>query len=66
MTADPPDPITDGKIDLGTLASEFLTLGLDPYPRKPGVSFEPPGGLGVDAAADESPFSILRKLKEHP
>jgi hypothetical protein len=37
---DPPDPIIDGKIDLGALAAEFLILNLDVYPRKPGVSFE--------------------------
>ncbi|QXX73701.1 DUF177 domain-containing protein [Methylovirgula sp. HY1] len=65
LEADPPDPITDGTIDLGGLASEFLALGLDPYPRKPGVSFEPQGGRDADAA-DESPFSILGKLKERP
>ena len=40
---DPPDPIVNGKIDLGALAVEFMVLGLDPYPRKPGVDFaEPP------------------------
>jgi hypothetical protein len=37
--ADPPDPIVDGRIDLGALAAEFLSLGLDPYPRKPGAEF---------------------------
>ncbi len=37
---DLPDPITEGKIDLGALTLEFLALGLDPYPRKPGISFE--------------------------
>ncbi|WP_158815921.1 DUF177 domain-containing protein [Methylocapsa sp. S129] len=39
---DQPDPIVDGKIDLGALAAEFMVLGLDPYPRKPGVGFTPP------------------------
>lgn len=39
---DQPDPILDGKIDLGALAAEFMVLGLDPYPRKPGVAFNPP------------------------
>jgi len=39
---DEPDPIIDGKIDLGALAAEFFALGLDPYPRKPGASFNPP------------------------
>ncbi len=38
---DPPDPIVNGRIDLGQLAAEFLALGLDPYPRKPGVEFAP-------------------------
>ena len=37
-----PIRLVDGRIDLGALASEFLTLALDPYPRKPGVAFEPP------------------------
>ena len=55
---DEPDPLVDGKIDLGALAAEFLTLALDPYPRKAGVAFEPP------AEADEanSPFDRLRAL----
>ena len=39
-----PDPIVDGQIDLGALAAEFMILGLDPYPRKPGVEFAPPSG----------------------
>jgi hypothetical protein len=57
---DAPDPLIDGRIDLGAIASEFLTLALDPYPRKPGVAFEPPG----DAPASESPFSRLRALAD--
>jgi hypothetical protein len=55
---DEPDPIIDGKIDIGALAAEFFALGLDPYPRKLGVAFEPPGD---EAEADKvSPFSALR------
>jgi hypothetical protein len=37
---DPPEPIVDGIIDLGAVTLEFLALALDPYPRKPGVSFD--------------------------
>jgi hypothetical protein len=37
---DEPDPVIDGTIDLGALTAEFLALGLDPYPRKPGVAFD--------------------------
>ncbi len=39
---DLPDEIVNGQIDLGILTMEFLSLGLDPYPRKPGVDFEEP------------------------
>ena len=57
---DPPDAIVDGRIDLGALTAEFLALGLDPYPRKPGVAFEPdPSG----ADKDPSPFAALAQLK---
>lgn len=54
---DPPDEIVDGKIDLGALTAEFLALGLDPYPKKPGVAFEPI----VDSDA-QSPFAKLKGL----
>ena len=37
---DEPDPVIDGKIDLGALAAEFFALGLDPYPRKPDAVFD--------------------------
>jgi hypothetical protein len=54
---DEPDPIVDGKIDLGALAAEFFVLGLDPYPRKPGVAFKPPANEEEDK---ESPFAALQ------
>jgi uncharacterized metal-binding protein YceD (DUF177 family) len=57
---DPPDPIVDGAIDLGALAAEFLALGLDPYPRKPGASFAPPEPEGGAA----SPFAVLSEWTE--
>ena len=56
MTDDEPDPIVDGKIDLGALAVEFFALGLDPYPRKPGASFTPPAA----PEAEVTPFAALR------
>ncbi|MBV8104589.1 MAG: DUF177 domain-containing protein [Hyphomicrobiales bacterium] len=52
---DEPDPIIEGRIDLGALAAEFLALGLDPYPRKPGAVFESP----KDSEDAASPFSAL-------
>lgn len=56
-----PDPIIDGQIDLGALAAEFLALGIDPYPRKPGAEFTyDPDESGA------SPFSGLARLKRPP
>jgi hypothetical protein len=54
------EPLTNGTVDLGALATEFLILGIDPYPRKSGSVFEAPAG-GEDAAR---PFSALAALKE--
>jgi hypothetical protein len=56
--AEMPDPIVNGTIDLGSLAAEFLALGLDPYPRKPGVAFEEPA-----PQEGASPFAALGRLQ---
>lgn len=57
--ADAPEPIVDGVMDLGALLLEFLALGVDPYPRKPGVDFVEP------AVDDETvkPFAALAQLR---
>ncbi len=39
---DGPEPLVNGAVDLGALATEFLMLAIDPYPRKPGAVFEGP------------------------
>jgi len=59
---DEPDPIIDGKIDLGALAAEFVALGLDPYPRKPDAAFDPP----IEEDEEEKPFAALKGLKSDP
>jgi hypothetical protein len=53
-----PEPLLGGIVDLGALATEFLILGLDPYPRKAGAVFEPP----ADEKPDPGPFAALAKL----
>jgi hypothetical protein len=58
---DPPDPIVEGKIDLGALAAEFMSLGLDPYPRKPGASFQ---AIVEDKEPEESPFARLAEPRQ--
>jgi len=36
------EPLTGNTVDLGLLATEFLILGIDPYPRKADAAFAPP------------------------
>jgi len=59
-TADPPEPIVKGVIDIGRLATDALYLGLDPYPRKPDAVFEP---IVEPVDPDEHPFAALKALK---
>ncbi|HXX08346.1 MAG TPA: DUF177 domain-containing protein [Pseudolabrys sp.] len=57
---EPPEPLIGGQLDLGTIATEFLLLGIDPYPRKAGAEFMPP-------KADDTggrPFAALEALKK--
>jgi hypothetical protein len=56
--ADVPEELVDGAVDLGALATEFLILGIDPYPRKLGAAFEPPS-TDSDVA---QPFAVLDGL----
>jgi uncharacterized metal-binding protein YceD (DUF177 family) len=56
---EPPEVMVDGVVDLGAVATEFLMLGIDPYPRKPGAVFEPP----QDADAGSHPFAALAALR---
>jgi uncharacterized metal-binding protein YceD (DUF177 family) len=55
------EPLGD-VIDLGAIAAEFLVLGIDPYPRKPGVVFTPPS---VEEPSSH-PFAALAALKKAP
>jgi hypothetical protein len=56
---EPPDEIVNGQVDLGSITAEFLALGLDPYPRKPGVDFT----YEVKNDPADGPFAALGKLK---
>ena len=57
---DPPEPIENGIIDLGRVATDALFLAVDPYPRKPDAVFEP---LVEAADPEDHPFAALKALK---
>lgn len=59
---DQPEVLVNGSVDLGAIATEFLILSLDPYPRKPGAVFAAPPAEDPSA----NPFAALAALKRAP
>ena len=64
--SDDPEPIEDGKIDLGDVVTQFLSLSIDPYVHKEGVEYE----IGDDqnrpetSPARKNPFEKLKEWKD--
>jgi hypothetical protein len=58
---DPPDVAENDDIDLAGYVVEHLALEIDPFPRKPGVAFEP-----LKDETGPSPFAVLRRLQQPP
>ncbi len=61
-----PEEVVDGKIDLGELVVQYLSLALNPYPKKEGAcfdavekSFEGEEGEGIY----DNPFAALKNWK---
>ena len=57
---DAPEPLVGGVVDLGVVATEFVSLGIDPYPRKSGADFTAPAADDVTP----HPFAALAALKK--
>jgi uncharacterized metal-binding protein YceD (DUF177 family) len=60
---DTPEPIENGMIDLGRLATDVLYLAIDPYPRKEGAVFKPQLAA-IDP--EDHPFAALKALQTKP
>ncbi|MEO1103491.1 MAG: DUF177 domain-containing protein [Pseudomonadota bacterium] len=56
---DPPEPLESDFVDVGAIALEHFVLGIDPYPRAPGATFEEE----FDEEKEPSPFAALAALK---
>lgn len=54
---DDPEPVIDGKIDIGELATQYLSLAIDPYPHKEGVRYE---------KGDDEPAPVKSELQKNP
>lgn len=62
------EPIANGIIDMGEAVAEAVALALDPYPKKPGVSFtdviEADGPSGTENKPEGHPFAALDQLRK--
>lgn len=65
--ADDPEAIIDGKIDLGELVMQHLSLALDPYPRIDGAVYESDDAALKDAPEGtyDNPFAALKDWKKN-
>jgi uncharacterized metal-binding protein YceD (DUF177 family) len=59
---EPPEVLSEDRIDLGAVLTEQFVLAIDPYPRAPGAEL-PPEASDPEGAA-ESPFAALANLKK--
>lgn len=65
IAEDLPEPLVGNAIDIGETVAQQLALALDPYPRAPGVRFEPEKYPGLaPKAAENSPFAALASLRK--
>jgi len=61
---DPPEPLLEGKIDVGEMMAQHLAMLIDPYPRAPDAPDGSWHGNDDDGAAQAgSPFDKLKQWK---
>jgi len=59
------EPINDRRLGIGHVLYEQLVGAVNPYPRAPGVEFDPAvGGDGEMDTSEEGPFAALARLKK--
>lgn len=64
------EPYPEAEIDIGEIAAQYLSMAINPFPRKAGadISAKPPAGVQIlteeEAVAAASPFANLKKLNE--
>ena len=61
---EPPEPIINGKIDIGEFIAEELAIRINPFPRKKGVEFEWVSKNSIESDAPSGPFAALATLKD--
>jgi uncharacterized metal-binding protein YceD (DUF177 family) len=60
LDKDLPEPIREGRIQIGAFLSELFVLALDPYPKNDGDSFD---WQPEEPQEEANPFAVLSRLK---
>ncbi|OSQ48667.1 YceD family protein [Thalassospira alkalitolerans] len=61
---DQPEPLVDGKIDVGEVVSQYLAVAMNPYPRTDGAEMPDEAGAKDEVEERPNPFAKLAGLKE--
>jgi uncharacterized metal-binding protein YceD (DUF177 family) len=63
--ADEVEPLDGEELDLGELVAQYLSLALDPYPRRPNASLQSIAGTAPGTGGDPAagPFAALGELR---
>ena len=64
ISADVPDIVENGKIDLAQIAVEQVALVMEDYPRREGEVFEFVSEFDEETTRAQNPFNVLAKLKK--
>ncbi|MEO0729236.1 MAG: DUF177 domain-containing protein [Pseudomonadota bacterium] len=65
LDEDDPEPVTNGRLDLGRYVAETIASAIDPFPRAPDATLDQDEAVGPEAddADEPSPFAALAALK---
>ena len=66
-----PEPVVDGKLDIGELSAQYLSLALEPYPHAPGTQIPEDGTVWKEDDGDDdgnggkpNPFAVLKDFRK--
>lgn len=64
----PPEPMIDGRFDVGDTLVQILAVEIDPFPRKPGISLKDIPEVAEHAGAPDdarsNPFAVLSEFRD--
>jgi Large ribosomal RNA subunit accumulation protein YceD len=63
LAGEDPEPIINGRLEIGPLLYQFLAAAIDPFPRHPDAELERTEADAPDRGRAEHPFAALHQLK---